>query len=110
MLTASKLPNEKFLNIHLVDGNIATTARNILIVHIILSTDFESEKVEDVEYLWHLWYSSFWDDNTNMRFVRDLKNRKSNFFIFCLFKIMIENCVNYFPLLDYFYTTAGLGI
>ena len=79
LLTASKLPDEKFLSIQMVDSHMIITARNVLIVHIILSTDFDAEKDEDLDYLWHLWYSFAWEDKTRKRFVRDVK-RYTNYF------------------------------
>ena len=79
LLTASKLPDKKFLSIQMVDSHMIITARNVLIVHIILSTDFDAEKDEDLDYLWHLWYSFAWEDKTRKRFVRDVK-RYTNYF------------------------------
>ena len=76
LLTASKLPDKKFLSIQMVDSHMIIRARNVLIVHIILSTDFDAEKDEDLDYLWHLFA---WEDKTRTRFVRYVK-RYTNYF------------------------------
>ena len=73
LLTASKLPIHKSLNIHLADKNPIVTARNFLITHMILLSDFNPERDEDMEYLWHIWYSYTWGETTRQRFVKDLK-------------------------------------
>ena len=71
LLTASKLPDEKFLSIQMVDSIMIIIAQNVLIAHILPSTDFDAERDQNVEYLCHRFYSFSWDDETRKRFVKD---------------------------------------
>ena len=72
LLTASKAPAGKLVNLHLCDSNPVITARNILISNIMMSNDFNPEKEEDIGYLWDLWYSFEWDETTWTKFNKDL--------------------------------------
>ena len=70
------------LNVHVIDNsNIcgskfsvsATTARNILITHIIVDEDFDPENKEDLQYLWNVWYDFQWTKETTIkRFLKDV--------------------------------------
>ena len=75
MLTASKLSNAyKELNINVCDDYDIATARNVLMVYIMLSEEFDPENRADMDYLWSVWYSLQWTDTTRKRFLNDLKH------------------------------------
>ena len=61
------------LNVHLCDPSAFITARNILLSHIMLSDEFDSKKMSDVDYLWDVWYSTIWSETVRQRFIKDLK-------------------------------------
>jgi len=72
LLTASKAPIGKLVNLYLCDSCPMVTARNALISHIMISDHFNPEKEEDMRYLWDLWYSYEWEETTWAKFNRDL--------------------------------------
>ena len=73
LLTGSKLSNAyQQLNIHLNDVNIIT-ARNLFIAHIFSSDDFDPASPADVDYLWNVWYSLQWTEDTRKRFIKDIR-------------------------------------
>ena len=61
------------LDIHLSDSNDQIVARNILINHVIRSSEFNPKKPNDIQYLWELWYGFQWNDITKRRFIQDVK-------------------------------------
>ena len=62
------------LDIHLSDNSDIITARNYLIIHVILSPDFDSSPGStDFQYLWDLCYSFQWSETTRKRFVKDVR-------------------------------------
>ena len=48
-------------------------ARNILILKIISSPEFDPSTRVDLDYLWHLWYDATWPESTLKRFIEDVK-------------------------------------
>ena len=75
LLTVSKLLiGYKELNIQLNDDYDIITARNVLLAHIILSDDFDPAKPSDLAYLWDVWYSLQWLEETKQRFIKDIQN------------------------------------
>ena len=60
------------LDIHLADDNNYIVARNILLANIMLSDNFNPSEIDDMDYLWSLWYSE-WTDSTRLRFIEDVK-------------------------------------
>ena len=70
LLTVAKLTDAyKKLNIHFSDDTDIVTARNILLVHIMLSNDFDPENSEDMDFIWDIWYSLQWTEGTRKRFI-----------------------------------------
>ena len=68
LLTVAKLTDAyKKLNIHFSDDTDIVTARNILLVHIMLSNDFDPENSEDMDFIWDIWYSLQWTEGTRKR-------------------------------------------
>lgn len=65
-------PDFKDLNIHLNDNHPSIIARNILITHIITASEFNPENIEDLKYIWNVWYSTQWDASTANRFSKDV--------------------------------------
>ena len=59
------------MNVHLNHHCLLSFARNVLILEIISSHDFDNS--EDVDYLWDLWYNFEWPKSTLQRFEKDLK-------------------------------------
>ena len=74
LLTGSKLSDAYTkLNIHLNDDYDFITARNILIVYIMLSDDFDPSNPADIDYIWDVWYSLQWTEDTRQRFIKDVE-------------------------------------
>ena len=48
-------------------------ARNVLILKVISADDFNVNEVDDLSYLWDLWYNVVWPKSTLDRFVKDVK-------------------------------------
>ena len=62
------------LDIHLSNSSDTITARNYLIIHLILSPDFDSlPGSADFQYLWDLWYSFQWSKATRKHFIKDVR-------------------------------------
>ena len=73
LLTVSELAEAyQELKIHLIDDNDICTAQNVLLLHIILSDDFDPAIESDLDYLWNVWYSLQWTEETRMSFVKDV--------------------------------------
>ena len=74
LLTGSKLSNAyQELNIHLNNDVNIITARNMLIAHIFSSDDFDPASPADIDYLWNVWYSLQWTEDTRKRFLKDIR-------------------------------------
>ena len=56
------------------DHNLLIMARNILILKIISSPEFDPSTRVDLDYLWHLWYDATWPESTLKRFIKDTKS------------------------------------
>jgi hypothetical protein len=73
--TVSQLLNPRQLHYHINDNNLASIARNILIVKIISSPTFDPMKNEDLEYVWEVWYGVYWSSQEIcLRFKKDIKS------------------------------------
>jgi hypothetical protein len=70
---ASKTNCDGYLTIHLNHSCPLTFARNVLIVKVISSKDFNVNEDKDMSYLWDLWYNAVWPKSTVDRFVTDVK-------------------------------------
>lgn len=44
-----------------------------MLVHIILSDDFDPENLNDIKYLWDVWYSLQWNNVTKKRIIKDVQ-------------------------------------
>ena len=75
MLTVSKLTDAySELHIHLSEDYDVVTARNVLMIHVMKSNDFyPASNPAYLDYLWDLWYSLQWTDDTKKRFLKDIK-------------------------------------
>ena len=75
LLTGSKLSDAyQELNIHLSNDLINIfTARNFVIACILVSEDFDPGTPADVDYLWNVWYSLQWTEDTRKRFLKDVQ-------------------------------------
>ena len=73
MTTAKLTDAYKIVNFHFSDDSKSVLARNILLVHIILSDDFDPENLNDIKYLWDVWYSLQWNNVTKKRFIKDVQ-------------------------------------
>ena len=69
------------LDIHLSDSCDIITARNFVIIHVIMAESFDPESSTDCQYLWDLWYGFQWNEATRNRFVRDVKQLLKNLLI-----------------------------
>ncbi len=49
-------------------------ARNLLILKIISSTNFDPLKKEDLDYVWTVWYDVYWSAMACSRFKNDVKD------------------------------------
>ena len=61
------------MDVHLKYSCPLTFARNVLIVKVISTDDFNVNEVDDLSYLWDLWYNVVWPKSTFDRFVKDVK-------------------------------------
>ena len=61
------------MDVHLKYSCPLTFARNVLIVKVISTDDFNVNEVDDLSYLWDLWYNVVWPKSTLDRFVMDVK-------------------------------------
>jgi len=70
---ASKTNYDGHLDVHLNYSCPLTFARNVLIVKVISANDFNVNKVDNLSYLWDMWYNAVWPKSTLDRFVMDIK-------------------------------------
>ena len=78
-LLATTAENIQKFQIHLNDMNPSIVARNIVMLKIISARDFNTEKDEDLNFLWDIWYNATWPEITRKRFLgvlKDLMNEK----------------------------------
>lgn len=47
-------------------------------VYIMMSEEFDPANPADIDYLWSVWYSLQWADNTRKRFLKDLNHLLSS--------------------------------
>ena len=73
LTTAIGASHNQFLHIHINDISLPIIARNILILKIICSPEFDPKMEIDFDYLWHLWYDATWSETTLKRFLKDVK-------------------------------------
>jgi len=59
--------------IFLNDVSAPLMARNILLFHILFKPHFHSTDQTDLNFLWDVWYSLEWNENTKTRCVSELK-------------------------------------
>lgn len=62
----------KVKNITLTDSLPAAVARNILFLKVISSSSFDPSCVDDLQYLWSVWYNIEWTSKTLSRFLKDV--------------------------------------
>ena len=62
------------LQIHVNDSNLTIIARNILLLKIICSQNFDPNNEGDINYIFNIWYNATWPDSTLKRFVEDTKS------------------------------------
>ena len=73
LFTASlRSPAFPGLHIHMNDFCSCIIARNVLITHILIAPDFDSQSSTDLQYLWDVWYTTQWDADTTKRFLKDI--------------------------------------
>ena len=73
LTTAIGAKHNQYLHIHINDNSLLIIARNILIVKIISSPEFNPSKEADMDYVWHLWYDATWPESTLKRFIKDVE-------------------------------------
>lgn len=62
------------LEYYVNETSIINTARNILILKIISSPEFNANSSEDLEYIWSVWYDVCWSEAVVHRFQADVGN------------------------------------
>lgn len=70
--TVSQSMNSRMLHYHITHTCITNIARNILLIKIISSTEFDPVKNEDLDYIWEVWYGVYWSTPVT-RFKDDVK-------------------------------------
>ena len=70
---SSKTSKNGSLNIHLNHSCPFSLARNVLILKVISTTNFNANCAEDFRYLWDIWYNVEWPTKTLDRFSKDVK-------------------------------------
>ena len=73
LTTAIGISQNQYLHIHINDVSLLIIARNILILKITSSSEFDPNKKADMDYVWHLWYDTIWPQSTLERFMQDTK-------------------------------------
>ena len=71
---ASKVDDGCYLTIHLNHTSLLTFARNVAILKVISVPLFNVDNVDDLSYLWDLWYNASWPQTTLARFVKDVES------------------------------------
>lgn len=61
------------LGVHLNSTSLLCLARNILMLKVISSAEFNAEDSTDLNYLWDLWYNAAWSKSTVDRFLVDVQ-------------------------------------
>ena len=74
LTTAIGANHNQYLHIHINDNSLPIIARNILILKLFSSQDFDPCSVADLDYLWNLWYDATWPESTLKRFMQDIKD------------------------------------
>lgn len=59
---------------HLNDRHPLILSRNITILKIVSSPDFDPNNQEDLNFIWDVWYNTDWPDKTRKRFIKVLKD------------------------------------
>ena len=67
---AIKFPS---LDTHVCNASQATTARNILLLDIICSNNFDPDDAADLDYFWDLVYNATWPESTQIRFTEHIE-------------------------------------
>ena len=62
------------LHIHLNDCDASIVARNVMMLSIISSPEFNPEDENDFTFLWDVWYNSKWPEMTRNKFKMILKD------------------------------------
>lgn len=60
------------------DVHPAVLARNIIILKIISAPDFNPNDIEDISFLWDVWYNMDWPEVTRKRFLSVIKDLLDN--------------------------------
>lgn len=55
------------------ESHVENVARNILILKIISSPNFDPSVARDMEYLWSVWYDVCWSGSVTRRFQKDVQ-------------------------------------
>ncbi len=61
-------------NIHINDASLSVIARNILILKIISSSQFDPNDDDDMDYVWDIWYNATFTHSTTKRFTKDVRS------------------------------------
>ena len=61
-------------NIHINDASLSVIARNILILKIISSSQFDPNDDDDMDYVWDIWYNATFTHSTTKRFTEDVRS------------------------------------
>ncbi|XP_059350471.1 uncharacterized protein LOC132087705 [Daphnia carinata] len=73
--TVSQSMNPRTLHYHITGTCLTNIARNVLMVKIISSPEFDPVKNEDLEYIWEVWYGVYWSSpEMSLRFKTDIKD------------------------------------
>ena len=56
-----------------MNSSLFCLARNLIIIQVISSSDFDPKNDEDLSFLWDVWYNSSWPKTTVDRFVVEVK-------------------------------------
>ena len=62
----------KVKSVTLTDSLPAAVARNVLFLKVISSSSFDPSCVDDLQYLWSIWYNIEWTSKTLSRFLKDV--------------------------------------
>ncbi len=66
------------LNLHLNDASLPVIARNVLLVKIISSPEFEPNNDDNMGYVWDIWYNATFSRSTAKRFAEDVRSLIDN--------------------------------
>lgn len=62
------------LCIHLNNPDPLVHARNVIMLKILSSSNFNPENQEDLGFLWDIWYNTQWPESSRKRFIKVLKD------------------------------------